>query len=141
MWRKRQDETRWCASTAPSSTGIFRETETIPSMARSRSKKQEEALQAPRPESARSRKGSEQQHSRAAELRVLLTRASHEYYVLDRPTIADAEYDRLFRELQEIERNFPDCLTPDSPTLRVGAEPQSQLAKHQHLQPMLSLGN
>jgi DNA ligase (NAD+) len=74
-------------------------------------------------------------------LRVLLTRASHEYYVLDRPTIADAEYDRLFRELQEIERNFPECLTADSPTLRVGAEPQSQLAKHQHIQPMLSLSN
>jgi DNA ligase (NAD+) len=47
----------------------------------------------------------------------------------------------LFRELQEIERDFPECLTPDSPTLRIGAEPQSQLAKHEHLRPMLSLGN
>ncbi len=51
------------------------------------------------------------------------------------------EYDRLFRELQEIERIFPDSVTPDSPTLRVGAEPQSSLAKHQHIQAMLSLGN
>jgi DNA ligase (NAD+) len=87
------------------------------------------------------RKGTKQQHSRAAELRVLLTRASHEYYILDRPTISDAQYDTLFRELQELERNFPDLLTPDSPTLRIGAEPQSQLSKHEHIQPMLSLGN
>ncbi len=55
--------------------------------------------------------------------------------------MSDAQYDILFRELQELERNFPECLTPDSPTLRVGAEPQSQLAKHEHLRPMLSLSN
>jgi DNA ligase (NAD+) len=55
--------------------------------------------------------------------------------------MSDAEYDKLFRELQELERNFPDCLSPDSPTLRIGAEPQSAWAKHQHLRPMLSLGN
>ena len=72
---------------------------------------------------------------------MLLTRASREYYILDRPTISDAQYDSLFRELQELERNFPDCISPDSPTLRVGAEPQSQLSKHQHLRPMLSLSN
>jgi DNA ligase (NAD+) len=72
---------------------------------------------------------------------VLLTRASHEYYILDRPTISDAQYDILFRELQELERNFPDCISPDSPTLRIGAEPQSQLAKHEHMRPMLSLSN
>src|SRR6266446_5416337 len=81
------------------------------------------------------------QLSRAAELRVILTRASHEYYVLDRPTMSDAEYDKLFRELQELEKNFPECLAPDSPTLRVGAEPQSQLTKHEHIRPMLSLAN
>src|SRR5438477_1592981 len=79
--------------------------------------------------------------SRAGELRVILTRASREYYVLDRPTMSDAEYDRLFRELQELEKNFPECLSPDSPTLRIGAEVQGQLAKHEHLRPMLSLGN
>ncbi|MGH7651293.1 MAG: NAD-dependent DNA ligase LigA [Gemmatimonadaceae bacterium] len=111
-------------------------------MPRSRSKKQEEeAAQAPRRGQAQPRKASEQQHSRASELRGVLTRASHEYYILDRPTLPDAEYDRLFRELQEIERIFPECVTPDSPTLRVGAEPQSSLAKHQHIQPMLSLAN
>lgn len=47
----------------------------------------------------------------------------------------------LFRELQELEAQFPELCAPDSPTLRIGAEPQSQLSKHQHIQPMLSLGN
>ena len=72
---------------------------------------------------------------------MILTRAAHEYYVLDRPAMSDVDYDRLFRELQELERNFPECVSPDSPTLRIGAEVQSQLAKHEHLRPMLSLGN
>ena len=78
---------------------------------------------------------------RAAELRALLHQASHDYYVLDRPTISDAEYDRLFRELQEIERAHPALRTADSPTMRVGAEPASALAKHTHVVPMISLGN
>ena len=55
--------------------------------------------------------------------------------------MSDAEYDRLFRELQQLETEFPECRSPDSPTLRIGAEPQSQLAKHEHIRPMLSLGN
>ena len=55
--------------------------------------------------------------------------------------MSDAQYDSHFRELQELERKFPECLTPDSPTLRVGAEPQSQLTKHEHIRPMLSLAN
>ncbi|MCU0626973.1 MAG: hypothetical protein MUF21_10895, partial [Gemmatimonadaceae bacterium] len=79
--------------------------------------------------------------ARAAELRALLTRASHEYYVLDRPTLADAEYDRLFRELQALEAAEPALRTPDSPTLRVGAVPQSAFPKHAHRVPMLSLDN
>jgi DNA ligase (NAD+) len=78
---------------------------------------------------------------RAAELRALLHQASHDYYVLDRPTLADAEYDRLFRELQTLERAHPELRTADSPTMRVGAEPASALAKHAHLVPMISLGN
>lgn len=53
----------------------------------------------------------------------------------------DVQYDKLFRELQDLERQFPECLSPDSPTLRVGAEVQSQLSKHEHLRPMLSLAN
>ncbi len=78
---------------------------------------------------------------RASELRALLHQASHDYYVLDRPTLADAEYDRLFRELQALEREHPALRTPDSPTMRVGAEPASALAKHTHLEAMISLGN
>ncbi len=79
--------------------------------------------------------------ARAAELRKQLDQASYEYYVLDRPTIADAEYDRLYRELQGLEARHPSLRTPDSPTQRVGAAPASQLAKHTHLVAMLSLGN
>ena len=78
---------------------------------------------------------------RAAELRKQLDKASHEYYVLDRPTLSDAEYDRLFRELQQIEREHPDLRTADSPTLRVGAAPISAFPKHSHAVPMLSLAN
>ena len=78
---------------------------------------------------------------RAAELRHLLNEANYRYYVLDSPTMSDAEYDRLFRELRELEAAHPELVTPDSPTQRVGAEPASQLAKVQHLAPMLSLDN
>jgi DNA ligase (NAD+) len=79
--------------------------------------------------------------ARAATLRVQIERASYEYHVLDRPTLSDAEYDRLYRELLTLEEQYPTLRTADSPTQRVGAEPASQLAKHQHLVPMLSLGN
>ena len=78
---------------------------------------------------------------RAAELRRLLNRAIHAYYVLDAPEMSDAEYDRLFRELQSLEADQPALRTPDSPTQRVGAEPASALTKHTHLVPMLSLAN
>ena len=79
--------------------------------------------------------------TRAAALRAEIARAAHEYYVLDRPTLSDAEYDRRFRELQQLEAAHPALRTADSPTRRVGAEPQSALPKHRHLVPMLSLGN
>ncbi len=79
--------------------------------------------------------------ARAADLRRILTRAIHAYYVLDAPEMSDAEYDRLFRELQALEAGDPDLRTPDSPTLRVGAEPATSLVKHTHLAPMLSLAN
>lgn len=78
---------------------------------------------------------------RAATLRERLNRASHEYYVLDRPVLSDAEYDSFFRELQQLETEYPDLLAADSPTHRIGAEPQSALAKHSHSVPMLSLAN
>jgi len=78
---------------------------------------------------------------RAAALRTQLERASYEYYVLDRPSLSDAEYDRLFRELQAIEREHPSLRTPDSPTQRIGAPPVSALPKVTHRVPMLSLDN
>jgi len=80
-------------------------------------------------------------HQRAAELRALLTQASHEYYVLDRPSLSDAEYDAHFRELQGLETAWPVLHTPDSPTRRIGAPIQSGFGRHAHLVPMLSLGN
>jgi DNA ligase (NAD+) len=76
------------------------------------------------------------------ELRRLIERAAHEYYVLDQPHLSDAEYDKLFRELQELERAHPELRDADSPTARVGADiAESHLAKHAHLVPMASLDN
>ncbi len=63
----------------------------------------------------------------------------HRYYVLDRPGIADAAYDRLFRELQDLEAQFPDLGAPDSPTQRVGGGLRTAFQKVQHLQAMLSI--
>ena len=79
--------------------------------------------------------------ARAETLRQQIEQANYEYYVLDRPSISDREFDLLFRELRELEEKFPILRTPDSPTQRVGAEAATQLAKHSHLVPMLSLGN
>jgi DNA ligase (NAD+) len=79
--------------------------------------------------------------ARAATLRERIEDANREYYVLDNPTLSDREYDTLFRELRALEEKYPALRTPDSPTQRVGAEPATQLAKHTHLVPMLSLGN
>jgi DNA ligase (NAD+) len=79
--------------------------------------------------------------ARAAELRELLARALHAYHVLDAPIMPDVEYDKLFRELQEIEREHPELATDDSPTRRVGAAPSDAFEKHEHLVPMGSLSN
>jgi len=80
--------------------------------------------------------------ARAAELRRALERAAHEYYVLDKPSLSDAAYDKLFRELQALERDHPELRDADSPTNRVGAVvSESHLAKHTHLVPMASLDN
>jgi DNA ligase (NAD+) len=78
---------------------------------------------------------------RAEELRRLLEYHNYRYYVLDAPEIPDAEYDRLFRELQEIEAEHPEIATPDSPTRRVGAAPLAELGEVVHEVPMLSLAN
>lgn len=87
------------------------------------------------------KRGAEQAGKRAAELRRILDQASYDYYVRDRPTLPDREYDALFRELQEIERSHPSLRSADSPTMRVGAAPATSFAKHTHLVPMISLGN
>src|SRR3954470_6722012 len=78
---------------------------------------------------------------RAEELRARLREASHRYYVLDAPTLSDAEYDRLFRELEQLEQDHPDLITPDSPTRRVGAAPSEKFTKVTHRRQMMSLAN
>jgi DNA ligase (NAD+) len=78
---------------------------------------------------------------RVEELRELIRRHEHAYYVLDQPEVSDAEYDALFLELRHIEEERPDLLTPDSPTQRVGGEASDQFAKVRHRSPMLSLQN
>ena len=77
----------------------------------------------------------------AARLREQIERANHAYYVNDAPEISDAEYDRLFRELQALEAEHPELQVADSPTQRVGAIATTALAKHTHRRPMLSLAN
>jgi DNA ligase (NAD+) len=76
---------------------------------------------------------------RAQLLRGEIERHNHAYYVLDAPTIPDAEYDKLFRELQAIEAEHPELLTPDSPTQRVGGRPLAGFAVVRHVVPMLSI--
>lgn len=77
--------------------------------------------------------------ARAAELREQLNRYAHAYYVLDAPLVPDAEYDRLFRELQEIEATHPELRTIDSPTQRVGGAALKELQAVRHRVPMLSI--
>lgn len=77
----------------------------------------------------------------AAELREQLHYHNTRYYVLDDPEIPDVEYDRLLRELQDIEQKYPELLTTDSPTQRVGASPVKAFGQVRHEVPMLSLGN
>ncbi|MCZ6713583.1 MAG: NAD-dependent DNA ligase LigA [Deltaproteobacteria bacterium] len=83
--------------------------------------------------------GSEQQ--RLAELCSLIEHHNYRYHVLDEPEISDAEFDRLFRQLQELEQQHPEWVTPDSPTQRVGAQPREGFPTVEHTIPMLSLDN
>src|SRR5919198_1672267 len=76
---------------------------------------------------------------RLDELREQVDHHLHRYHVLDDPEISDAEYDRLYDELQALEEEHPDLITPDSPTQRVGAPPSERFLKVQHLTPMGSL--
>ena len=76
-----------------------------------------------------------------ARLRAELDDANHRYYVLDEPRLTDADYDRKLRRLQELEDDYPDQVTADSPTQRVGAAPADGFPEIQHAVPMLSLDN
>jgi len=78
---------------------------------------------------------------RAKQLRAEIERHNTAYYVLDAPLIPDAEFDRLFAQLQALEAQYPELATADSPTLRVGGAPRSDLPSVRHAVPMLSLNN
>ena len=77
--------------------------------------------------------------ARVQALHVILHRYAHQYYVQDAPQVPDAEYDRLFQELQALEAAHPEWVTPDSPTQRVGGKPLDQFAPVRHAVPMLSI--
>ncbi|PJF26403.1 MAG: DNA ligase (NAD(+)) LigA, partial [Phototrophicales bacterium] len=78
---------------------------------------------------------------RAAELRDLLHRYSHAYYVLHTPLVTDAEFDALYRELVALETEYPEVITPDSPTQRAGSDLSDDFPKVRHPAPILSLSN
>ncbi len=78
---------------------------------------------------------------RAAALRELVDRYNYRYYALDDPEVPDSEYDRVLRELLDLEREHPELVTPESPTQRVGAEPLAAFGSVRHRVPMLSLDN
>src|SRR5690606_24530278 len=78
---------------------------------------------------------------RLEELRKQIREHDYYYYVLDRPKISDYEYDQLFLELQKLEKEHPELVTPDSPTQRVPGAPLEVFEKDSHRKPMLSLAN
>ncbi|MCW8854705.1 MAG: NAD-dependent DNA ligase LigA [Gammaproteobacteria bacterium] len=82
-----------------------------------------------------------QARQRSVVLRQLLNHHSYQYYVLDEPEIPDSEYDRLYRELQQLENQYPELITADSPTQRIGDKPLDAFSQVKHEIPMLSLDN
>ena len=78
---------------------------------------------------------------RSQELKKILQAASYAYYILDAPTLEDAVYDRLYRELQDLEQQYPQLISTDSPTQRVGERPATQFTSVQHNIPLYSLEN
>ena len=76
---------------------------------------------------------------RAAELRRQLNKYSYEYYVLDQPSVDDAVYDSLYSELKQIERDYPELITPDSPTQRIASHPLDKFEKFTHTRRMISI--
>jgi len=87
------------------------------------------------------KRADEKVRQRVEALRRLIEYHNYRYYVLDDPEIPDSEYDRLMRELQALEAEYPELVTPDSPTQRVGAEPLDAFGEVRHKVPMLSLAN
>ena len=81
------------------------------------------------------------QKARLLELRHIIDELSYQYYTLDKPTVTDYEYDMMYRELETIEKDHPEWVTPDSPTQRVGSKISGGFEKYTHDQPMLSLGD
>ena len=79
--------------------------------------------------------------TRIAQLRQIITQHDYRYYVLDAPTVPDSEYDRLFAQLRELEQQYPELITSDSPTQRVSGQASAAFTQVQHQVPMLSLGN
>ena len=79
--------------------------------------------------------------TRIAQLRQIITQHDYRYYVLDAPTVPDSEYDRLFAQLRELEQQYPELITSDSPTQRVSGQASTAFTQVQHQVPMLSLGN
>src|SRR5213078_199645 len=82
-----------------------------------------------------------QAKARHAELVEEIRRHDHAYYVEAKPVISDFEYDKLYRELLDLEKQFPELATADSPSHRVGGKPLSEFKPSQHLDPMMSLDN
>ena len=74
-------------------------------------------------------------------LRQQIEQYNYQYYVLDEPTIPDVEFDRIFRQLEQLEQHYPQLITPESPTQRVGATPLKAFSQITHSTPMLSLNN
>ena len=83
----------------------------------------------------------EEAKKRIEELRKIIRHHDYLYYVLNKPEISDAEYDKLMQELKQLEEMYPEFITPDSPTQRVGAPPAEEFKTVAHLKPMLSLDN
>ncbi|HIP87914.1 MAG TPA: NAD-dependent DNA ligase LigA, partial [Anaerolineales bacterium] len=83
----------------------------------------------------------EEVRKRVEDLRQEIHYHNYRYYVLNAPVISDAEYDALMRELRELEERYPELITPDSPTQRVGAPPAEEFARVRHPAPILSLDN
>jgi DNA ligase (NAD+) len=78
---------------------------------------------------------------RVAELRIKIAHHDYRYYSLDDPEVPDAEYDRLFNQLRELEQSYPELVIPESPTQRVGGTPQAEFGSVAHGVAMLSLDN